>query len=89
MKKIEYILNKKFVMSDIELIINLLSKFESKFTFLLSNQKANAKSLINLLAIGVLNSLNGEFVIEGTDEKASYEALVDILEKINSEIILK
>lgn len=61
-------------------IVDIASRFKSDIVFYNFDQKANAKSLINLLAIGFLNTNNLLFEISGDDEKIAYEALNNYLE---------
>lgn len=59
------------------LLVNAVSKFKSSITVEKEGQKANLKSLLGLLSLGVLQ--NDEIVIRasGKDEKEVIEALVD------------
>lgn len=56
-------------LDDVQKLTNNLEKFSSEILFTYSNQQANCKSLINLLAIGILNINVMSFVIKGKDEK--------------------
>lgn len=62
-------------------IINLASTFDSKIFFVINNEKADAKSLINLMSLNFI--YNEELIIEidGWDEPIAIREIQKLLEE--------
>lgn len=68
MLKVQLKLKKNITLDDVQKLANDLEQFSSEIFLIYSNQQANCKSLINLLAIGILNINELVFKINGDDE---------------------
>ncbi len=62
-------------------IVNTTSKYNSKVEFKVEDKIANAKSIINLMALGVKKGAEIEIIVDGPDENEALETLVQIMEK--------
>lgn len=62
-------------------IVNATSKFVSKIEFKYDGKIANAKSIINLMALGVKKDAEIEIIIDGSDEEQAINELVEVMEK--------
>lgn len=63
------------------LIVNIASKYSSTIKFILNQKEANAKSIINLMALGVKNNETIDIVTEGTDEEVALNSIIEIMKK--------
>lgn len=72
-------LKKELNIDLIQLFVATASKYKADVYFLNLDQKANAKSMINLLAIGFLNTETLFFEISGEDETEAYEGLYEVI----------
>lgn len=70
MKTIKAKINCDLTLDIIQELTNKLESFNSEILLINQNQEANCKSLINLLAIGIMDLRTLEFKISGTDEDA-------------------
>ncbi|MGL4647510.1 MAG: HPr family phosphocarrier protein [Mycoplasmoidaceae bacterium] len=62
-------------------IVNATSKFNSKIEFKWVDKIANAKSIINLMALGVKKDAEIEIIIDGPDEEEAMTSLIQVMEK--------
>ncbi|MGL4616796.1 MAG: HPr family phosphocarrier protein [Mycoplasmoidaceae bacterium] len=62
-------------------IVNAASKFVSKIEFKHDGKLANAKSIINLMALGVKKDAEIEIIIDGSDDEEAMKTLVQVMEK--------
>ncbi|AFN65195.1 phosphocarrier protein HPr [Mycoplasma wenyonii str. Massachusetts] len=60
-------------------LVQSLSKFQSSIFIEFEGKKANAKSIINLMSLGVTGKSKVLFHIEGADEEELSNSLVGIL----------
>ena len=68
------------------LFVKTASKFSSTVTVIHGNEVANAKSIINIMSLGLQKGEEIKIVTEGTDEKEAMEALVSIVESKFGEV---
>lgn len=61
------------------IISQSVSKFQSSVTFNMGEKKCNAKSLINIMALGAKKDATIEIVIEGADEQECMDALLQAM----------
>ncbi len=66
-------------------IIQVLEKFEHEVLYFYAGQTANAKSLINLLAINICNMPYGYFEINDNESTTKINDIKNLLEKIKAE----
>lgn len=59
------------------------TKFKSDITFKNNDKKGNAKSVINLMALGIKKDTAVEIIVEGPDEEEAMEALKELMKKEN------
>ncbi|MGL4769043.1 MAG: HPr family phosphocarrier protein [Mycoplasmoidaceae bacterium] len=62
-------------------IVNAASKFQSKIEIIQDENSANAKSIINLMALGVKCGSSIELNIIGPDEEDAFKSIESILKK--------
>lgn len=87
-------MNKKFEIVDpiglharpASAIVNVASKFQSKIEIIQNTKSANAKSIINIMSLGVKSGTEIELVTSGPDAKEAFEAIEAILK---SEKVIK
>ena len=60
-------------------ITNEASKYSSDITFNLDGKHANAKSLINLMSLGVRMNNKVEIIVNGLDEQVAIQGLERVL----------
>ena len=65
-------------------LINILSRFDSSVIIHDQNRMINAKSLLGILSLGYPKSGFFEFVIEGPDEAAVRDALLDHFQRLQN-----
>ncbi len=68
MKIVKTKINHELNLDIIQELTNKLEGFQSEILLINQNQEANCKSLINLLAIGIMDLTTLEFKIHGKDE---------------------
>lgn len=62
-------------------ITNEASKYSSDIIFNLDGKQANAKSLINLMSLGVRPNNKVEIIVKGLDEQAALQGVERILKE--------
>lgn len=62
-------------------ITQTASKFKSNITFKSNEKKGNAKSVINLMALGIKKDAVIEIIVEGDDEQEAIDALKETMTK--------
>ena len=62
-------------------IVNATSKIASKIEFKHDGKLANAKSIINLMALGIKKDAELEIIVDGSDEEEAINTLVEVMEK--------
>lgn len=67
------------------LIVSVASKFKAKVTIKVGKKVANAKSVINLMALGAKCDAEIELVVEGEDEDAAFVAVRNVM--VNEKLI--
>lgn len=60
-------------------IAQTASKFKSNITFKNNEKKGNAKSVINLMALGVKKDASIEIIVEGEDEQEAIDAIKKLM----------
>lgn len=61
-------------------IANTSNKFQSSVSFKNGEKVANAKSVINLMALSAKNGSSIEVIVEGADEAEAIEAIKAVME---------
>lgn len=61
-------------------IANTSNKFQSSVSFKNGEKVANAKSVINLMALSAKNGSSIEVIVEGADEAEAIEAIKTVME---------
>lgn len=59
--------------------IKRASKFKSALTIILGNKTVNAKSIIQVLSLGLYKGVTFKLVAEGEDEKAAVDSLAEYI----------
>lgn len=62
-------------------IVNAASKFSSDVSFKMNDKVANAKSIINLMALGAKKDSSIEIIINGDDEELALTTIVELMKK--------
>lgn len=62
-------------------ITNEATKYNSEITFIIDGRTANAKSLINLMALGVKAGNKVEICTKGLDEDEAMNGLVKVMKE--------
>lgn len=57
------------------------SKFQSKVEIKANSKSANARSIINIMALGIKKDTEIELVVDGPDEETALSSLVDLMKK--------
>jgi phosphocarrier protein len=60
-------------------ITNIASKYKSEIFFNLDGKQVNAKSLINLMSLGVRANNKIQVIVKGLDEEIAIQAIENIL----------
>ena len=68
------------------IFVKTASKFKSTVSILHGNEAANAKSIINIMSLGLKKGEEIKIITEGTDEKEAMEALISIIENKFGEV---
>jgi len=62
------------------IFVKQAGKFKSTVTIVHGNEVANAKSIINIMSLGLKKDEEIKIITEGTDEKEAMETLVSLVE---------
>lgn len=62
-------------------LTQLLSGYKSKVTIVFEGKEGNAKSMVNLMSLGIKAGSNIQFVIDGEDEDVVLKDLPEILNR--------
>ena len=62
-------------------LVNVSSKFKSNVSFKSNDKIANAKSIINLMALGAKQGSQVEIIVEGDDEAEAIEQIKETMKK--------
>ncbi|GAA5414931.1 HPr family phosphocarrier protein [Ureaplasma ceti] len=68
----------------ITLLVNTASEFQSSTKFSVGGRQADAKSIINLMALNVKKGQEVTIEVNGDDFKEAFNAIVNILRSTNS-----
>ncbi len=68
-------------------LVAVVNRFKSKVTLRHGAREANAKSILNLLALCALEGAQIEVVIEGEDAKDAWDNIRDLFEKGFHELV--
>jgi len=63
------------------LFVQTASKFSSNVRVKLDNKTANAKSIMGMISLGILDGQNIELIVEGEDERMAVTELTEFLTK--------
>jgi len=63
------------------LFVQTASKFSSNVKVKLDNKTANAKSIMGMISLGILDGQNIELIVEGEDERMAVTELTEFLTK--------
>ncbi len=66
-------------MNDVSMLVEIFDSYEYDVIYEFDNQKADAKSLINLLAINICSQPNGVFIIDEKESSEKIEQLINFL----------
>ena len=66
--------------------VKTASKFKSNVTIVHGTEIANAKSIINIMSLGLKKDEEIKIITEGIDEKEAMDALVNIVESKFGEV---
>ncbi|MEF9985169.1 MAG: HPr family phosphocarrier protein [Malacoplasma sp.] len=64
-------------------IVSAASKFSSEISFKMNEKVANAKSIINLMALGAKQNSIIDIVVNGADEEIALHTILELLKKEN------
>ncbi|MGL4383602.1 MAG: HPr family phosphocarrier protein [Bacilli bacterium] len=62
------------------LIVEVASQFESDIVMLYNDKTANLKSILNVLALAVKTDSEVEIQIDGSDEQAALDKIVQVMQ---------
>lgn len=79
MKEIEVILRNGFDASQAALFVQTASKFKSHITLKLDNKVANAKSIMGMISLGLIDESKIVISAQGEDEEEAVQTLVDFV----------
>jgi phosphocarrier protein HPr len=68
------------------IFVKVAGKFKSTVSIIHGNEIANAKSIINIMSLGLKKGEEIKIVAEGTDEKEAIETLVSLIENKFGEV---
>ncbi|MDQ0513731.1 phosphocarrier protein HPr [Mycoplasmoides fastidiosum] len=60
-------------------LVGVASRFDSKIELFYGEKKANVKSVMNLMALGVKTGAEVELVVDGEDEAVALDALKAVI----------
>lgn len=60
-------------------IVQTASKFKSNITFKINEKKGNAKSVINLMALGIKKDSEVEIIVDGEDENEAFDIICKLM----------
>jgi phosphotransferase system HPr (HPr) family protein len=66
-----------------DLLIKLCIKFKSKIEIIKDEKVANAKSILNILALGLNQGTKIVIRVEGEDEVVALESIVDYIQNLD------
>lgn len=66
---------------EVALIVQIASKFTSNIKIVLDDKQVNAKSIMGLIALGILDGKDVTISAEGHDEDIAVKELADFLTK--------
>lgn len=72
---------KSLSIDDVSTIVDINERCEYDVTYTHLNQSANAKSMINLLAINICNEPYGTFVYDDKEEQKNIDEIIKFLKK--------
>lgn len=75
MKEIEINLKNGFDASQAALFVQTASRFKSSITLKMDNKVANAKSIMGMISLGLVDDSNISIIAQGEDENEAIEAL--------------
>jgi len=80
MKKILKILNEQGLHArSASMFVKTAYKFQSTISIVHANRVANAKSIINVISLGITKGEEIKIIAEGTDEKEAMDVLVSLV----------
>lgn len=62
-------------------LVNIASSFSSNIDFSVNNNTADAKSIINLMALNVQHNEELNIVVDGKDENIAIDAIIQVLKE--------
>ncbi|RNB55287.1 HPr family phosphocarrier protein [Brevibacillus gelatini] len=62
-------------------LVNLLNQYRSSVTMIYNDKRANGKSILSVMALGVKNGDEMTFEVEGDDEQEAATALRSLIER--------
>ncbi|WP_432775521.1 HPr family phosphocarrier protein [Brevibacillus gelatini] len=62
-------------------LVNLLNQYRSSVTIIYNDKRANGKSILSVMALGVKNGDEMTFEVEGDDEQEAATALRSLIER--------
>lgn len=65
------------------LLVKKASSFKSDVIIEINGKKANAKSLIGVLSLGVKSGATVTITVDGADEKYALEEILNLIESLN------
>lgn len=68
------------------MFVKVANKFQSTISIVHANRVANAKSIINVMSLGIAKGEKIKIIAEGTDEKEAMDSLVNLTENKIDEV---
>jgi phosphocarrier protein len=65
------------------LLASISSRYASDANLIYGSRKANMKSIINLMSLGVKSGADAIIEVDGTDEQIALKGIVDKMKEIN------
>ncbi len=65
--------------SPVAVLVQLASKYDSSIYINRDNTKVNAKSIMGMMALGVVKGQNVTVTVDGNDEESAMESIEDYL----------
>ena len=60
-------------------LVAAANKFESKIEIIRDSEKANCKSIMSIILLGVTKGVTLDLIISGADEHAAREAIINLI----------
>lgn len=79
MKEIQVIIKNGFDASQAALFVQTASKFKSHITLTLDNKVANAKSIMGMISLGLIDESKITITAQGDDEEEAVATLIDFV----------